>query len=431
MKKKKLIFIELNEINFDIVKLYIDKGLILPNFKKILSMKSIITRAENNYEEIEPWIQWHSVHTGLEFSEHRIFRLGDGVNCKKKGIHRKLEEIGFTVGAISPMNLKNDLLSAKFFIPDPWTKTKSDSTWWSKQITEILQQTVNDNASSKITFKSGIVLILALIKFAHMKNYFKYLTLAINSFLGNSWAKALFLDLFISDLYLELLKKNKPNYSSIFLNAGAHIQHHYYYNSTVINKQKNPSWYINNNIDPFCEMLKVYDLILGNLLRLNLPIIIATGMSQVVNDKKEFYYRLKNHKRFLDILKIKYLNIATRMSRDFEIYFDNKDLRDKAFEILKELKVSKNNINFFEIIEKRENNLFLTLTYPYEITDDLRIIYNDINIKLKDHTIFVAIKNGKHQSKGFAFFSDEIKKHIPTDNSHVKNLHGSVINYFH
>ena len=71
----------------------------------------------------------------------------------KKGIHRKLEEIGFTVGAISPMNLKNDLLSAEFFIPDPWTKTKSDSTWWSKQITKILQQTVNDNASSKITFK--------------------------------------------------------------------------------------------------------------------------------------------------------------------------------------------------------------------------------------------------------------------------------------
>ena len=199
----------------------------------------------------------------------------------------------------------------------------------------------------------------------------------------------------------------------------------------MINKQKNPSWYVNNNIDPFCEMLKVYDLILGNLLSLNLPFIIATGMSQVINDKKEFYYRLKNHKHFLDILKIKYLSIATKMSRDFEIYFDNKDSRDKAFEILRELKVSKNNINFFEIIEKRENNLFLTLTYPYEITDDLRIMYNGINIKLKDHTIFVAIKNGKHQSKGFAFFSDEIKQHIPTDNSHVKNLHGSVINYFH
>ena len=100
----------------------------------------------------------------------------------------------------------------------------------------------------------------------------------------------------------------------------------------------------------------------------------------------------------LDILKIKYLSIATKMSRDLKIYFDNKDLADKVFEILIYQKVSKNNINFFEIIEKRENNLFLTLTYPEEITDDLRN-YNGINIKLKDHTIFVAIKNGKHQSK--------------------------------
>ena len=85
------------------------------------------------------------------------------------------------------------------------------------------------------------------------------------------------------------------------MNAGAHIQHHYFFNSPFVKSAelKNPDWYIEQSKDPFLEMLKVYDSILLDLFKLrNSSIIIATGLSQTPYTYLKFYYRLKNHKNF-------------------------------------------------------------------------------------------------------------------------------------
>ena len=85
-----------------------------------------------------------------KFSEHKIFRLGDIVNSNELQIYEKLEQHGFSVGAISPMNTKNNLKNPTCFIPDPWTKTKSDNSFLSKIITSSVSDIVNENANSKI-----------------------------------------------------------------------------------------------------------------------------------------------------------------------------------------------------------------------------------------------------------------------------------------
>ena len=430
IKNKNLLFLELNEINFEIVIKYINNGNNLTNFKKILKYKNITTSSENKYEEIEPWIQWHSDQPGLSFAEHKIFRLGDGTQCQHAGIYKVLENSGMSVGAISPMNLKNNLNNPKFFIPDPWTQTKPDNTWWSKKISKFLNQLVNDNASSGINISSVFFLFLALMKYSRIKNYFLYLNLAFSSLLGKAWRKALFLDLFLSDLNISLIDKHKPNYSSLFLNGGAHIQHHYFFNSKVINNDKNPNWYVHNKYDPFLEMLLIYDRILGDIIKLNIPLIVATGMSQTTNETKEYYYRLRDHKNFLETINIQYESIHTRMSRDFEINFRNNFDRDIAYNKLASLKEDKTEINIFNEIEIRNKSLFVTLTYPIEVTHDSVSTVDNIKIKLDEHFVFVAIKNGKHQAKGFTFFSKEIKDLIPKNNEHVKNIYNSIIKYF-
>ena len=53
-----------------------------------------------------------------------------------------------------------------------------------------------------------------------------------------SWA--LLLDLILHDLHINLLSKNKTEFSSIFLNAGAHIQHHYFFNSKYYKNKNTP-----------------------------------------------------------------------------------------------------------------------------------------------------------------------------------------------
>ena len=427
---KSMIFLEMNEINFDYVKKYLELGNKLENFKKIFSFKNINTISEENYDEIEPWIQWHSIHTGKTYSEHGIFRLGDGIKCKYEGIYKELEKSGFSVGAISPMNLKNNLDSPNFFIPDPWTKTKSDNNWWSKKLHQLLTQAVNDNVKSKITLGNLLRLTLAFILFSRAINYNFYFKLIISSLLGKRWNKALFLDLFLCDYYFYLIKKYPTNFSSLFINGGAHIQHHYLFNSSVLNNSKNPEWYVKKNDDPILEMLKVYDRILGNIMELKYPFIVATGMSQQINEKKEFYYRLGNHQNFLNKLDITYDKLNTRMSRDFEIVFKTNKMRDHAYEIISSLFDRSSNMLLFEEIELREKSLFVTLTYCNELRNDSIMEYNQQVFKLKNELDFIAVKNGKHQSKGYLFYSNHFNKYVPSNNSHVAEIYRTIKFYF-
>ena len=71
---KRLILLELNEINFDVVDQYLAKDSArFPSLKKLLAGASIRTSCEKKYEELEPWIQWVSVHTNKTYAEHGVF----------------------------------------------------------------------------------------------------------------------------------------------------------------------------------------------------------------------------------------------------------------------------------------------------------------------------------------------------------------------
>ena len=94
---KNLTLLELNEINFDYVQWYIENGYSLPGFEWLMQQNPIETFAEHKYEELEPWIQWPSVHTGKTFEEHQVFRLGDIVNTDHRQIFEEIEVRGFAL----------------------------------------------------------------------------------------------------------------------------------------------------------------------------------------------------------------------------------------------------------------------------------------------------------------------------------------------
>ena len=57
---KNLLFIQLNEINFDLALPY--RKAKFRRVKKLLKLNKTITSSEEKYELLEPWIQWHSIH---------------------------------------------------------------------------------------------------------------------------------------------------------------------------------------------------------------------------------------------------------------------------------------------------------------------------------------------------------------------------------
>ncbi len=431
MTKKRLILLELNEINFDAVYFYLDRGVRLPGFKILRDQKITLTEAEQQYANLEPWIQWPSVHTGEKFDEHKIFRLGDIINCPKEQFFEKIERAGFSVGAISPMNASNALDSPAYFIPDPWTQTSCDNSFLSKAITTAIVQAVNDNSQSKLTFRTIFNLGLAFFALVKPSRFFPMIRYA-SGIAGKPWRKALFLDMLLHEIHMTLFKKKSADFSTLFLNAGAHIQHHYFLNSPFVGSSvlPNPSWYVGKGYDPLLEMLKIYDDILVDILHVqDTEFIIATGLSQKACEQPEFYYRLRDHREFLKYFDVKFSDVVPRMTRDFLVSFDSVEEASVAEKQLSEIRVN-NEIRFFEEIDNRGKDIFVVLTYPSEITKNCKINGLGKQCPLTGLVTFVAIKNGVHQGKGFAYFSDGIAKYAPPKGSHVSKIHDTVVEFF-
>jgi len=429
--QNKTILLGLNELNFDYITFYINQGL-LPNFKKIFEIqKPIETVSEKEYRLLEPWVQWVTIHSGKTYEEHNIFRLGDIVNHPELSqIFEELETEGLSVGAISPFNAENRLKKPSFFIPDPWTKTNPSGNWIVKALYKAVHQSVNDNAKSKLNLKSMISLGLGLLLYVPISRWFHYVKTV--SKVKKPGAKAIVLDSLLADVYLTLWKKNKPDFSNLFLNSGAHIQHHYLFNSKAYQGNlKNPEWYCPDRFDPLIQILSEYDYQIGKLLKLNnVKLIIATGLHQQPHKHLTFYWRLKEHVRFAEMIGIEnFSEILPRMSRDFLVKFKNTTDALNAENLLNSFYASKDDIKIFEV-DNRGTSLFVELVYPNDIEDNDSIESKALNLKLekfKSYLAFVAIKNGEHDGIGYVTSNFDLKQGGKIELTSLKSIIKKVV----
>ena len=403
--KNKTILLGLNELNFDYIKFYINLGL-LPNFNKIFEIQSPLeTISEKEHRLLEPWVQWVTIHTGKTYKEHNVFRLGDIVNNPELSqIFEELEAEGLSVGAVSAFNADNRLKKPAFFVPDPWTKTNTSGNWVVKALYQAVHQSVNDNAKSKLNLKSMISLGLGLLLYVPISRWFHYVKTIFKA--KNPGAKAVILDSLLADVHLTLWKKYKPDFSNLFLNSGAHVQHHYLFNSKAYQGNlKNPDWYCPDSFDPLIQILSEYDYQIGKLLKLkDVKLIIATGLHQQPHEHLTFYWRLKEHVKFAETIGIEnFSEILPRMSRDFLVKFNNEKDAVNAEKLLNSFYASNDNIKIFEV-DNRGTSLFVELVYPNDIVDNDSIYSKESNLKLenfKSYLAFVAIKNGEHNGIGY------------------------------
>ena len=424
--KNKTILLGLNELNFDYIKFYISQGL-LPNFKKIFNIQPPIeTTSENEYRLLEPWVQWVTIHTGKTFDEHKVFRLGDIINNPELSqVFEELENEGLSVGAISPFNADNRLNNPAFFVPDPWTKTEASGNWIVKSLYQAVHQSVNDNAKSKLNFKTIFSLGLGLLLYVPLSRWSHYLKAFFN--LKKPGFKALILDSLLADVHLTLWKKNKPDFSNLFLNSGAHIQHHYLFNSKAyLGNIKNPEWYCPKDYDPLIQILSEYDKQIEKLLKLkNIKIIVATGLHQQPHEHLTFYWRLKEHVKFAEMIGVEnFSEILPRMSRDFLVKFNNELDAVNAEKLLNSLYTSKDDIKIFEV-DNRGASLFVELVYPNDIEDNDSIYSKESNLKLekfKFYLSFVAIKNGEHNGIGYVTSNFDLKQKEKIELTSLKSI---------
>ena len=402
--KNKLILLGLNELNFNFIEHYIDLGH-LQNFKRIFEEYGYSeTTSEDEYRLLEPWIQWVTVHTGKKYKEHNVFRLGDIVKRKDlKQIFEIAEEKGYSVGAVSPFNADNRLKNPKFFVPDPWTQTNASGDKFIKDVSQAVSQAVNDNAQEKVSKSSIFAILKTFLRTVPFSSYGQYLKL-VASIKSKVGIKAVVLDKLLGDIFIHQWKQHQPDFSNLFLNTGAHFQHHYMFNSSAYEgKFKNPDWYCPENEDPLFMILNEYDRIIGRLSKLGTRLIVCTGLHQKPHKHNTFYWRLKDHQSFLEnklgIRGIK--ELTPRMSRDFLIEFISEADALEAQNILEKYVAEKDKTKIFTV-DNRKESLFVELTYPNDIDDSFTILADNNKISnFRKNIAFVAIKNGEHHTIGY------------------------------
>ena len=427
----KMILWEMNEINFEYVHAYIQKGK-LPNWKKFIDQHGVSsTTSEKSYHELEPWIQWPTVRTGLSYQEHGIFRLGDVEKSKHRQHWEILEDEGYSVAAISPINASNNTNHSPFWIPDPWVDTKISGKGFVERIAIAIKQAVNDNSQEKLEAKTIVTLLEALITKSKLTSWPQYVISLFGALKKQHWSKAILLDRLLADVFISLWKKHKPDFSVLFLNSGAHVQHHYMcsaipYTGTV----KNPAWYIKSHQDPLLELLEMYDAILGDLIKLkDTRLIVSTGLQQVPYEQPAFYWRLKDHDMFLSRIGIKFSRVQPRMTRDFLLEFDNYQDLSNAKSLLSKVE-SQDGEKIFKELDDRGNDLFVSLTYDKEIKDDFSLYLNGTEYQnFRNDIAFVAIKNGHHHGTGYYLDSFNSPKDSK-DNLPLQDLFKVIMSHF-
>ena len=163
-------------------------------------------------------------------------------------------------------------------------------------------------------------------------------------------------------------------------------------------------------------ILKLYDNLIGRLLKKDIKLLLATGLHQVAHKNLTFYWRINKHEEFINHIGINNcINILPRMSRDFLLEFNSNSDCSESEKIINSILMERDNKKVFKV-DNRGKSLFVELIYSNEVYDNDKLISKLNNFKIKNFKSlinFVAIKNGEHNGNGyFAYNTKDYSKRI-------------------
>ncbi len=419
---KRVIQIELNELSKEIIDRLVAKNK-LPAFRRInTEWMYLKTTSEEDYEKLEPWIQWVTAHTGKTYDEHQIFRLSDVHKLQHEQVWETLSRHGIESGIIGSMNIIRRDTEGGTFFPDPWAIYNETYPEPLRPLWDLISNRVQGHATKKITFgdiKKGLqaCISLGLSPAIYWKMAKQILGQKMNA--KNKWKLACVFDEFLAEIFIRILRKTEYGFYTLFLNAIAHYQHHYW-RAFDIKPFKPDIKYddINEDDDPVMYGYQVYDRILNRILNEvnNDPdtlIVIASALSQVPYTAKDHeggmnYYRLNDHKAFAESIGLSGADfkIFPLMSRDWQIQYSNEQARKKAVTVLSGITV--NGVPLFNIRENTPGFIFVETAFTKSITAGTQIQTPEGKAIAGFKEVFtnIAIKSGHHSGIGNLWISD-------------------------
>ena len=391
----KLLVLELNEFNYEILKKY-SKKYNYKYLKKILSFnhtktttKDIYEGNNNQYGYLDPWSQWVSIHTLTNSKKHKIKNLGDIPKLKLKQIWELKKNINFYIWG--PMNAaRRGSNNVKLFFPDPWVYSEKAYPKDLNKILEPIKKTIKNRGNDSIFKKiiSIISIISILIKYLGFFSVIKSISQTLYDFFKLKKNYVFFCNWeYLCLKVLIKIIKGKENFISIyFINSLAHVQHHYW-------SQKKYSKEIKYCLNYLNIMIKhIYE-------NKNFKIIIINGLSQKnAETEKLCLYEQKSHRNFLKQLNINFLKIEKLMTNDAYIFFKDKKDTIKCKEILMNIKFKNRNIFHVQLIDDKK--IFYKTNFIKKVKKNDILIGNNYHLNFLDYFDFITLRRGIHSQNG-------------------------------
>lgn len=233
MSAPQLMLIEFNELCPSLLQRFMSQGM-LPNFQRWHDASTIwTTDAEEAAPNLEPWIQWPTVHSGMPYGEHGIFHLGDGRKLAQKCLAEVLSDAGVPVGVCASMNTNYGNLNG-YAMPDPWDK---EGVAWPQDLQPFYRFVSRQVQESS---HEGGLPFGEIARFARfmLRNGLTAGTVAaiarqllherLNP--GIRWQRACLLDRLLYDAFRSLNRRCNVRFATFFCNSTAHFQHYYWRN---------------------------------------------------------------------------------------------------------------------------------------------------------------------------------------------------------
>jgi hypothetical protein len=232
---ERIIALELNELCPELLDRWMAQGR-LPNFKALHEESAVhVTRADvEDSAQLEPWIQWYSIHTGLPYEEHRVFHLTDGARAGHPDIYRMLIEAGRRVASFASMNVAPFSAPGSVYLGDPWTE---DGNAFPSEL-NIYNRFVSHNVREYSNAAGGLGKADQARFLAFMASHglsARTISQIVAQLAdeklrdpGLAWKRVALLDRLQFDVFRSTWRRHRPHYASFFANSVAHLQHSYW-----------------------------------------------------------------------------------------------------------------------------------------------------------------------------------------------------------
>ena len=446
--KNRMLIIEFNELCPGLLLPWMEKGM-LPNFRLFYeNSQAFLTEADvTDSLYLEPWIQWYSMHTGLNYDVHQVFHLTDGPRSGHKDIWHRLIDEGKRVANFSSMNCLAFDSNGSVFLPDPWCVTEQanppDLKAFHQFISTMVQEYTNKDKKNSLSLYADFIRFCLGhgLTFETARKILKQLfqEKVVNP--QSSWKRPPILDRLQFDIFKFYERKARFDFSTFFSNSTAHYQHAYW-------RHMDPNAFI---VKPSSEDLQRYknailfgyqemDRLLGEFFKLEeegILLVLATALSQQPYLKKEaqggqLFYRPRNVENFLKMLGLSYEKVLPVMTHQYLVHFKNQELTEKAFKILKSLKYEKRDV--FDFSPTDQCTLYFGIHVQWELPKNAMIEFENGSSKpLKFFDVFYkipeAMKSGCHHPDGVLWFKTGRPK-VYSEKVSILDVFPTILDYF-